>query len=58
MAAQARPVAEKMGVVTISCSSSVWASELEMLHDEILEKLEKELSGDPPQRLRFVVGEV
>ncbi len=59
MAAEARPVAEREGVVTVSCSSAVWAQELELLGAELLARLsarpELERAGRV-ERLRFVVG--
>lgn len=57
MARETDPVSEKQGVITVRCRSAVWASELEMMHDEVLERLGKELGERRPERLRFVVGE-
>jgi predicted nucleic acid-binding Zn ribbon protein len=59
MAVEARPVAEREGVVTVSCSSAVWAQELELLCPELLARLSAhgELAGGGRiERLRFVVG--
>lgn len=59
LAAEARPVAEREGVVTVACSSAVWAQELELLSPDLLVRLaaHRELSGVARiERLRFVVG--
>lgn len=46
IAAEAQPVAERGGTLTIACRSATWASELELLAPAILEKLNGAL-GDP-----------
>ena len=43
--AEAEPVAEREGIVTVSCRSATWAQELELLSDELLERLN--LALDP-----------
>jgi predicted nucleic acid-binding Zn ribbon protein len=54
IAAQATPVSEKDGVVTVTCSSATWAQELDMLADDMLSRLRPKLpSGVELQRLRF-----
>jgi predicted nucleic acid-binding Zn ribbon protein len=45
VAAEAEPVAERGGVVTISCRSATWAQELDLLGPELLERLNEALSG-------------
>ena len=56
-AAEAQPVAERDGVLTIRCTSAVWAQELELLSADLLERL-REALGDPSavRSLRLVVG--
>ena len=54
IAAEARPVAERAGVLTVSCSASVWAQELEFMAPAILERLNHALSGARIMRLRCV----
>jgi predicted nucleic acid-binding Zn ribbon protein len=44
VAAQAEPVAERGGVVTIACRSATWAQELDLLAPELLERLNEALS--------------
>jgi len=55
IAAVARPVSERDGVVTIDCSDSVWAQELDLMQAQLLERLRGRLSERPPQSLRFRV---
>jgi predicted nucleic acid-binding Zn ribbon protein len=55
VAAQAAPVAEREGVVTIACRSAVWAQELDLLGGELLRRLNEALPTDrgPISGLRF-----
>jgi predicted nucleic acid-binding Zn ribbon protein len=60
VAAEAEPVAERDGVVTIACRSATWAQELDLLGPELLERLNEaltEAAGEPRaatvMRLRF-----
>jgi predicted nucleic acid-binding Zn ribbon protein len=52
IAAAASPVAEREGVLTVICESSVWAHELEMLSCELLESLNAELGCEAIVKLR------
>jgi predicted nucleic acid-binding Zn ribbon protein len=56
-AAQGDPVAEREGVVTISCRSSTWAQELDLMQSELLPRLRDALEpgpfADQLQGLRF-----
>jgi predicted nucleic acid-binding Zn ribbon protein len=54
IAAQAQPTAERGGVVTISCSASVWAQELDLMSVQILERLNQALPAGAVSRLRCV----
>jgi predicted nucleic acid-binding Zn ribbon protein len=60
VALEAQPVAERDGVVTVACSSSLWAHELELLAGDLLERLNSALgaAGGPSRLkgLRFEVG--
>ena len=38
-ASQAEPVAERDGVVTVACGSAVWAQELDLLSERVVERL-------------------
>ena len=41
---RAKPVAERAGVLTVSCESSVWAQELDLMSDAIRERLNERLT--------------
>jgi predicted nucleic acid-binding Zn ribbon protein len=57
IASHARPVAERDGVVTVACDAATWAQELDLLQNELLERLRERLGEGAGERLRFVVGE-
>jgi predicted nucleic acid-binding Zn ribbon protein len=54
IAAEAAPTSERAGVLTVSCSASVWAQELDLMGAAILERLNERLEGAPIARLRCV----
>jgi predicted nucleic acid-binding Zn ribbon protein len=45
IAVEAQPTRERGGVVTVSCSSSVWAQELDLMAPVIIERLNQRLAG-------------
>ncbi len=47
VAAQAEPVAERNGIVSVACRSATWAQELDLMQVELLERLHKRLEGGP-----------
>jgi predicted nucleic acid-binding Zn ribbon protein len=52
---QALPVTERDGVVTVSCRSAVWSSELTMLSEALAQRVNEALPDDCWVRaLRFV----
>jgi predicted nucleic acid-binding Zn ribbon protein len=53
IAAVASPVSERGGEVTVSCTDSVWAQELDLMQDQLLERLRERLGEQAPRRLRF-----
>ena len=61
VAAQANPVADRDGVVTIACRSATWAQELDLMGPDLLARLNRALAeagfeGAQPgavERLRF-----
>jgi predicted nucleic acid-binding Zn ribbon protein len=57
VAAEARPVAEREGTITVACRAATWAQELDLLHDELLSGLRAAVGGVEIDRLRFVVSE-
>jgi predicted nucleic acid-binding Zn ribbon protein len=54
IAAQAQPIAERGGVLTVACGASVWAQELDLMGPELLERLNGALRGGSLTRLRCV----
>jgi predicted nucleic acid-binding Zn ribbon protein len=55
IAAQARPLKERDGVITVGCSAATWAQELDLLQDELLARLNAALAPVEVEGLRFVV---
>lgn len=56
IAAVAQPVSERGGEVTIECSDSVWAQELDLMQGQLLERLRERLGERAPESLRFRVS--
>lgn len=54
IALEAQPTRERGGVVTVSCSASVWAQELDLMAPAILERLNQRLRSGRVSRLRCV----
>jgi predicted nucleic acid-binding Zn ribbon protein len=54
IAQEAQPTRERGGVVTVSCSASVWAQELDLMAPAILERLNRMLGSGHVSRLRCV----
>ncbi len=52
VAAEARPVAERGGVVTVACRSAVWAQELELLAPDLVASLNERLGAARVTSLR------
>jgi predicted nucleic acid-binding Zn ribbon protein len=48
VAAQAEPVGEREGTVTISCKTATWAQELDLMQTEIQRRLNRELAARYP----------
>jgi predicted nucleic acid-binding Zn ribbon protein len=53
VAAEARPVAERDGVITVACRTSTWASELDLMQAALLERLNAAVSSGEVRGLRF-----
>jgi predicted nucleic acid-binding Zn ribbon protein len=49
----ARPVSERGSEVTVACSDSVWAQELDLMQEQLLQRLRDRLGERAPQSLRF-----
>jgi predicted nucleic acid-binding Zn ribbon protein len=54
IAEQAQPISERGGVLTIACSASVWAQELDLMAASIIERLNAALEGPEIIRIRCV----
>jgi predicted nucleic acid-binding Zn ribbon protein len=54
IAQEAQPTGERSGVVTVSCSASVWAQELDLMAPAILERLNQGVRSGHVTRLRCV----
>jgi predicted nucleic acid-binding Zn ribbon protein len=53
LAAVARPVGERSGVLTVECADAVWAQELDLMQEQLLERLRSVLGEQAPKALRF-----
>ena len=57
VAAEAAPVGEREGTVTVACGSSVWAQELELMADDLAQRLNDHMGPSRGsrrvERLRF-----
>ncbi len=51
-ATEARPVAERAGVVTVACSSAVWAQELDLLAPRVVAELNERIGREAVTGLR------
>jgi predicted nucleic acid-binding Zn ribbon protein len=56
MVKHARPTAERGGTLTISCRSSVWAQELDLMAPELIAKLNAQLGEGRITALRCVAS--
>ena len=54
IAAEAEPISERGGLVTVACRSAVWAQELDLLAPTILQRLNSLLRHGEISRLRCV----
>jgi predicted nucleic acid-binding Zn ribbon protein len=56
IATQAQPTSERGGVLTVTCSASVWAQELDLMSMSIIERLNTAVGSAGISRLRCVAG--
>jgi predicted nucleic acid-binding Zn ribbon protein len=56
LAAVAAPVSERDGTLTIECADAVWAQELDLMQETLLQRLGEEVGEQAPQALRFRVN--
>lgn len=57
LAAVATPVSERAGTLTIECADAVWAQELDLMQEQLLERLRTELGERSPKALKFRIAE-
>ncbi len=58
IAREASPAAEREGVLTVACSSSAWAQELDLMAPVLLSRLNEALAAGGIRRLRCVATPV
>ena len=51
-AGTAEPVSERDGVLTVSCASAVWAQELDLMSERVVERLNAAMGRPALRRLR------
>jgi predicted nucleic acid-binding Zn ribbon protein len=56
IAREASPTAARGGVLTVTCSASVWAQELDLMAPLLLERLNDAIAVGQVERLRCVTG--
>jgi predicted nucleic acid-binding Zn ribbon protein len=56
LAAVATPVSERAGTLTVECADGVWAQELDLMQEQLLERLREALGERAPKALRFRVA--
>lgn len=56
IAAEARPERERSGILTVVCSASVWAHELDLMAPDILARLNERVTRGRLSRLKCVSG--
>jgi predicted nucleic acid-binding Zn ribbon protein len=56
IAREATPTAERSGVLTLACSASVWAQELDLMGPLLIERLNAAISLGEVKRLRCVTA--
>jgi predicted nucleic acid-binding Zn ribbon protein len=56
LAEVATPVSERAGTLTVECSDGVWAQELDLMQEQLLERLREALGERAPKALKFRVA--
>lgn len=56
LAAVATPVSERAGTLTIECVDGVWAQELDLMQEQLLERLRDALGDRSPKTLKFRIA--
>ena len=48
-----QPVSERAGTLTVECADAVWAQELDLMQEQLLDRLREELGPLAPAALKF-----
>jgi predicted nucleic acid-binding Zn ribbon protein len=56
LATVATPVLERAGTLTVDCTDGVWAQELDLMQEQLLERLREVLGERAPEALKFRVA--
>lgn len=56
LATVATPVSERDRTLTIECADAVWAQELDLMQEALLQRLQDEVGEQAPRALRFRVN--
>lgn len=56
LATVAVPVSERDRTLTVECADAVWAQELDLMQETLLERLREEVGEQAPRALRFRVN--
>jgi predicted nucleic acid-binding Zn ribbon protein len=56
LAEVATPVSERSGTLTVECADGVWAQELDLMQEQLLQRLREALGERAPEALRFRVA--
>jgi predicted nucleic acid-binding Zn ribbon protein len=56
LAEVATPVSERAGTLTVECVDGVWAHELDLMQEQLLERLREALGERAPETLKFRVA--
>jgi predicted nucleic acid-binding Zn ribbon protein len=56
IAAQARPVSERGGTLTVTCTTAAWAQELDLMAPDVMGRLNELLGASQVTRLRCTVS--
>jgi predicted nucleic acid-binding Zn ribbon protein len=56
LAAAATPVSERGGTLMIECADAIWAQELDLMQEALIERLKDQVGEQAPQALRFRVN--
>ncbi len=56
LSSRAAPVSEREGTLVVECADAVWAQELDLMQETLLERLREQVGEQAPEALRFRVN--